>query len=188
MKKSLRPALMGISIILLFQGCSAILGIRTPSQITRPQAIRYLQKHDMDTSKVIYLKPAYFDSLRARPFKPGWEPGFRPIQCKLFAPDGKLIFHYASCEGPLKNTGIYENFPPNNLSQIDSTYTLTNEMQMASNPLSAYDEGAYIAIIYWATYTGIPGRRFVKKVEKALNEKKVDISIFRMNTDIMERE
>lgn len=43
----------------------------------------------------------------------------------------------------------------------------------------------YVAIIYWATYTGIIGRRYLKKVNKILIKQDADIFIYKLSTDFV---
>jgi len=144
-------------------------------------------KHNIDTSNVKFLKENYLDTLKKLPFKPNWESCFRPIQFKLFTKNNDLIFQYSSCEGALKHTEIYNSFPPKNITPIDSTYTLTDEQRIINENISNEINADYIAIIYWATYTGIPCRIFFKKIEKVLKEKNENIIIL-LNTDNIEYE
>lgn len=181
MKKAKSSFMVAMSLIFL-SGCASLLGIKTPEEITRQQAVEYLLKHDADTHGVVFLKPGYFDSLRAKPFKPGWEAGLRPIQVKLFDSTGQLVFHYSSCEGSLKNTGIETIFPPRNLSPIDSTYSFSDEEKMMREPVTLSNT-AYVAVIYWATYTGLPGRNFLEKTAQAFKSQDEQIRILKLNCD-----
>lgn len=175
-----------LSILAYFlHSCSFILGLKVPEQITEKEVYDYLLKCNIDTSNVIFLKDGYLDTLKKLPFKPGWEPGFRPVQCKIFSKNDDLIFHYSSCEGSLKQTGIYETFPPINLTPIDSTYTFLMEKDIIRKNVPKRDNVDYVAVIYWATYTGIPGRKFLKNVENALKGKNAEILILKLNTDII---
>ena len=168
---------------LLFQGCAALLGIKTPTEISKSTSIDYLLKHNIDTSNVVYLKEHYFDTLRSLPFKPGWEKGLRPIQFKIFNNDGNLIFHYSSCEGPLKYSIFFDQFPPENITPMDFSYNLARENSMIESEIPMEANKDYITIIYWATYTGIPGRRLIKRIEKEFKLKNVSTSIVKLNID-----
>jgi len=184
----LRYILPSLVFILLLNSCSSILGIKSPQKTTKQEVLNYLIKHNIDTSNVIFLHTDYLDTLKKLPFKPNWEPGFRPIQCKIFNSHGKLIFQYSSCEGYLKQTGIYDKFPPNNITPIDTTYTLNDEKIIIKDSFPKIKNTEYIAIVYWATYTGIPGRNFLKNIEQTLNSKNENITILKLNTDDIEDE
>lgn len=186
--KYLRLILIFIAFLFLLNSCSTILGIKSPKKISKQEVLHYLLKHDIDTSNIIYLQENYLDTLKKYPFKPNWEEGFRPIQCKLFDSTGKLIFQYSSCEGYLKQTGIYDKFPPDNITPIDSKYTLSDEKILIKDSIPKMNKSEYIAIIYWATYTGIPGRNFIKNIVKTLNSKSENILIMKLNTDEIEYE
>lgn len=184
--KYLRFILSSLVFIFFLNSCSIILGIKSPQKTTKQEALHYLIKHNIDTSNVIFLRPNYLDTLKKLPFKPNWEAGFRPIQYKIFASNGKLIFQYSSCEGFLKQTEIYEKFPPNNITPIDTSYTFEDEKIIIKDSIPKINNADYIAIIYWATYTGIPGRKFIKKIEKTLKSKNENILILKLNTDYIE--
>ena len=62
-----------------------------------------------------------------------------------------------------KKTGLNKQFPPKNISPIDSTYSLLDEIRMIEAFPSLNDENNYITIVYWATFTGLPGRKLIKK-------------------------
>lgn len=184
--KYLRFILPSLVFSFLLYSCSTILGIKSPQEITKEKTLNYLVKHNIDTSNVIFLQTNYLDTLKKLPFKPYWEPGFRPIQCKIFTANEKLIFQYSSCEGFLKQTSIYDIFPPNNITPIDSTYTLDDERIIIKDSIPKMNNADYIAIIYWATYTGIPGRKFINKIEQTLNNRNENILILKLNTDFID--
>jgi hypothetical protein len=48
------------------------------------------------------------------------------------------------------------------------------------------DDKNYITIVYWATFTGLPGRKLIEKIEKNLEEQNINTVIYKLNTDIME--
>ncbi len=172
-----------LSLLFVLTSCSAILGIKEPEGISKQKAIEYLYSHKLDTCDIIYLKCNYLDTLQQLAFKPGWEVGFRPIQFKIFNKFGDLIFQYSSCEGPLKNTSIFDIFPPKNISPIDTSYTIENEQLLTVEKLTIKEHTDYVAVIYWATYTGIIGRKFLKKINKILENQDVTIQIYKFNTD-----
>lgn len=172
-----------LSLLFVLTSCSAILGIKEPEGISKQKAIEYLYSHKLDTCDIIYLKYNYLDTLQQLAFKPGWEAGFRPIQFKIFNKFGDLIFQYSSCEGPLKNTSIFDIFPPKNISPIDTSYTIENEQLLTVEKLTIKEHTDYVAVIYWATYTGIIGRKFLKKINKILKNQDVTIQIYKLNTD-----
>ena len=175
--------LLFIFLLYVLTSCSAILGVKEPEKISKQKAIKYLNKHKLDTCDIIFLKYNYLDTMKQVAFKPGWEVGFRPIQFKIFNKFGNLIFQYSSCEGPLKNTSIFDTFPPKNISPIDTSYTIENEQLLTVEKLTIKEHTDYVAVIYWATYTGIIGRKFLKKINKLLNNQDVTIQIYKLNTD-----
>lgn len=175
--------LLFLSLQLVLTSCSAILGIKEPERITKQRALEYLYQHKLDTCNIVFLKKNYLDTLKQLAFKPGWEAGFRPIQFKIFNKSGDLIFHYSPCEGPLKNTLIFNNFPPKNISSIDTSYNIEKEQLLTDEKITIKENSDYVAIIYWATYTGIIGRKFLKKINKILNNQDATIQIYKLNTD-----
>lgn len=168
---------------MIIVGCSIIFGIKEPTEISKVSVIEYLNKHNITTNNVVFLKDNYIDTLIASSFKPNWEPGFRPIQFKVFNNNGRLISQYSSCEGPLKNILLNDKFPPKNINPIDTSYTLKNEQRLIEDSILINNNADYIAIIYWATYTGFFGRRFVIKTEKYFKYNEKNITIYKLNTD-----
>ncbi len=175
--------LLSISI-----SCSTLLGIKEPEEITNKTALEYLLKHNIDTSNVMFLKSNYLDTLKSLPFKPDWETGFRPIQFKIFNKYGDLIFQYSTCEGPIKNTLINKKFPPYNITPIDTTYTIKDEQFLTDDKITVAENTDYVVIIYWATYTGVIGRKFVKKIVTIIADQNYNIQIFKLNTDYTVKE
>lgn len=182
-KMKITTYLSFLSLLFVLTSCSAILGIKEPERISKQRAIEYLYSHKLDTCDIVYLKYNYLDTLQQLSFKPGWEAGFRPIQFKIFNKLGDLIFQYSSCEGPLKNTSIFDTFPPKNISPIDTSYTIENEQLLTVEKLTIKEHTDYVAVIYWATYTGIIGRKFLKKINRLLKNQDVTIQIYKLNTD-----
>jgi|AMWB02.1.fsa_nt_gi hypothetical protein len=178
--------LLVILVLFTFSSCSYILGLKSPTKIDKQFAISYLLKHDIDTSNVIFLKNGYLDTLKYLPFKPNWEPGFRPLQFKIFSKTGNLVSQYSSCEGSLKHTLIKKVFPPINITPIDTAYFLTDEERFLEKTIDNTSDADYITLIYWATYTGIPGRHLLKKVEKELRKNKGNLIVYKVNTDDVE--
>lgn len=187
MKNITRFALYFV-LLTLFSGCASVLGIKNPEEISKTAAVNYLLKHKIDTSNIVFIKPEAFEQLKGQPFKPGWEAGFRPIQCKLFDAEGKLVFQYSSCEGSLKNTAIETQFPPQNITTIDSSYRLQDELELIKTPLPKLENAPAVAVIYWATYTGIPGRNLIKKVTENFRKHQPDVVILKLNTDLIKEE
>ncbi|MGI6410741.1 MAG: hypothetical protein ACOX0V_05825 [Bacteroidales bacterium] len=172
-------------LLFLIYSCSTLLGISEPENITRESAYKYLYQNKIDTSNVIFLKPNAIETLQHRPYKPEWDAGFRPVQFKIFDKEGNLVFQHSTCEGTLKHTLIFEKFPPYNITPIDTTYTLEKEQLLIEDKIMNPVCSDYIAIIYWATYTGIIGRRYLKKVNKILIKQDADIFIYKLNTDFV---
>jgi hypothetical protein len=121
-----------------------------------------------------------------RPFKPDWEAGLRPIQFKIFDKSGKLISHYSSCEGPLKYTNYTEQFPPLNISPLDSSYSLKKEQVIIDGAITNIEDYDFTVIIYWATFTGIPGRKLIEKIEALIEDEEINAVIYKLNVDIIE--
>lgn len=184
MKTTTRFALYFV-LLTIFSGCASILGIKNPEEKTKTEAISYLLKHGIDTANTVFIKPEAYELLKGQAFKPDWEAGFRPIQCKLFDAEGMLVFQYSSCEGSLKNTAIETQFPPRNISPIDSSYRLQNELELIQTPLPKLENAQAVAVIYWATYTGIPGRNLIKKVTENFRKHQPDMVILKLNTDLI---
>ncbi|MCK9450888.1 MAG: hypothetical protein M0Q90_04305 [Bacteroidales bacterium] len=187
MKTITRLALYFV-LLTIFSSCASILGIKNPEKKTRTEVLAYLQKHDIDTTNTVFIKPEAFELLKSQPFKPGWEAGFRPIQCKLFDADGQLVFQYSSCEGSLKNTAIETQFPPRNITAIDSSYRLQDELELIQTTIPKLENSQAVAVIYWATYTGIPGRNLIKKVTERFKKHEPNIVILKLNTDLIKEE
>jgi len=177
-----------IVLLILFSSCASILGIKNPEEKTKTEVMIYLLKHKIDTANTVFIKPEAYELLKGQPFKPGWEAGFRPIQCKLFDAEGKLVFQYSSCEGSLKNTTIETQFPPRNITAIDSSYRLQDELELIQTPLPKLENAPAVAVIYWATYTGIPGRNLIKKVTENFRKHQPDMVILKLNTDLIKEE
>ncbi|MBC8181167.1 hypothetical protein H8E88_08585 [candidate division KSB1 bacterium] len=181
--RRIRNSIILTLLLFLIVSCSTLLGIKSPGRIQKSDAIDYLTKHNIDTTNVIFLKENWLDTLKKKSFKPDWESGFRPIQFKIFSKNDTLIFQYSTCECKLKDTRIYEQFPPKNITPIDTSYTIFDEQKLTNELISKKTDTDYIAIIYWATYTGIPGRKMLTKVERILRENKEKITIYKLNTD-----
>jgi len=190
------PILFGL--LILSGGCtfviSTVLGIRNPEVKTLQQIQKYGLRHDLGINS-IYLMPAtVIDSLRETPYKQGWEKGFRPIQFKMFAANGELVSHYASCEGPRKKLGVLDVFPPKNMWPIDTNLTLLVDLKMYLNEdgsaveLEDVGDFDYLFLVYWATYTGIPGRKLVSDIDGYVSRfPGMKIKVLKINTDLTEK-
>lgn len=186
LRNHFKITMLGFGLIILSQGCAFLLGIKSPEAISKAEAKDYLIKHKIDTVNTLFLNTNYWDTLRSKPFKPDWQPGLRPIQFKVFNTNGDLVSQYASCEGSLKKTKFFDQFPPKNITPLDSTYTLYDEQKMIENFVPDEGNNDYTTIIYWATYTGLPGRKLIQKIEKQLKLENIKSSIYKLNVDNIE--
>jgi len=108
-------------LTILNYGCSFLLGIKSPKQLSEKKIKTFLLKNIKDTSNCFYLRKEAFDSLNKASYKPNWRPGFRPLQFKVFDSNNKLICQYSSCEGSLKKLKILSSYPPKNIFPFDTT-------------------------------------------------------------------
>ena len=151
-----------ITLLLLtvnISGCQTVLTAALGMKESQPQS---------DASVLAYASAKYpgysifrVDSTRMgtmlkEAYKPNWDVGFRPIQFICFAPSGKVIAQWASCEGDLK--GALASFPPRSKYAGDSTKTFryfaqgTKPLRSTSSALSL-NNNQYTYLIYWTTWT-----------------------------------
>lgn len=102
--------------------CQALLqkalGIREPQPQTDAAVAAYTRSQYPDY-QVYRVDSTAMPALRSSTYKPGWEPGFRPLQFICFSPDGKIVAQWASCEGQQART--FATFPPRSAFPSDTT-------------------------------------------------------------------
>lgn len=162
--------------------CAFLFGAREPKKETVASIYKYYQRKHIDTSKVIFLIPMYLDSLKLQSSK-GMEVGFRPIQFRLFAPDGSIAAQHISCEGFLKQFDILETFPPRNLMPIDSFLNLHDELKMVDMGIKKIEpKPGYSLFIYSQVWTGKFGTNYVNNLLAYSQEHHI-ANVYVFNTD-----
>lgn len=162
-------------ILLIFSfhvfSCKMILGLKDPTILTPEKLNTFFLKNEVDTTHTLTFIKEKLDSISKLPYKPEWQPGFKPIQYKAFDTKGNLISQYASCEGSLKKIGLLNTFPPSNKFEFDSSIVFTNEITLYKNyygekPNYSSQNYDISFIVYWGTWLGAPGKSLIKNIQK----------------------
>ena len=162
--------------------CAFLFGAKEPKIETVASIYKYYNRKHIDTAKVIFLIPTYLDSLKLQSSK-GMEIGFRPIQFRLFGPDGSIAAQHISCEGFLKQFGVLETFPPTNIMPMDSFLTLEQELKMVDMSAKAIEpKPGYSLFIYSQVWTGKFGTNYANNLLK-YSEKHNIANVYVFNTD-----
>lgn len=162
--------------------CSFLFGAKEPKIETVASIYKYYNRKHIDTAKVIFLSPTYLDSLKMKSSK-GMEVGFRPIQFRLFAPDGSLAAQHVSCEGFLKQFKVLETFPPTNIMPIDSFLTLENELKMVDIGVKPIEpKPGFSLFIYSQVWTGKFGTNYLNNLLE-YSQKHSITNVYIFNTD-----
>lgn len=162
--------------------CAFLFGLRDPQKETVASIYKHYERKHIDTSKVIFIIPTYLDSLKLQSSK-GMEVGFRPIQFRLFAPDGSIAAQHISCEGFLKQFDILETFPPKNLMPVDSFLTLPNELKMVDMGVKEVKpKPGYSLFIYSQVWTGKFSTNYTKSLLE-YSQKHNIANVYVFNTD-----
>jgi len=184
-------------IIICFTSCTSItaliLGINQNYHgATTDQVIAYAKRYKYIGNGLYTLTKEATDSLRSNPYKPGAQKGERPVQCKVFNGNGKLIMFWASCEGPFAIRRALDSFPTRAVNYTDTNWTINKEIKTfreisdnSSFHLPKQKVDMYI-IVYWATYLGSVDRKLVRDL-KAYKRKHSDhnIEIILVNNDLI---
>lgn len=175
---------------LFFTSCLFLLGIKRPKELPIADLNNFLLKHQIDTTQCYAFNRVSYDSFKKKPYKPGWEEGFRPIQFKVFNSNGEIISQYASCEGLLRKLKILDSYPPGNVFPLDSNQTLLNDLKMYrdynGNKINLRSRNEYdlFFVVYWATCLGKPSLNMMKNVYNYQNTySKKKIKIIKVNVE-----
>ncbi|MCC5944615.1 MAG: hypothetical protein JJT94_06740 [Bernardetiaceae bacterium] len=148
---------------------STVLGIKNPVKLTEKEVSTYAIQEKIQpfyvADSVILKKLAYKNNYGIG--------SFQPIQFKFFDKKGQALARYVSCEGSTKRWETFERFPPRSLEHDLTRYNLYEELpyyrDLEGNTPIIEEDTEYIFIVYWATFTGKPGRNLIEKVKRYLN-------------------
>ena len=187
----MKKSLIIIPVIYLLSGCQTImmgaLGIKQPLIQSNYAIQKYATKHFTGYT-LFRVDSLAMSSLLHQVYKPNWEPGFRPVQFICFAPDGKIITQWASCEGNLNRT--LSTFPPKSEFPGDSSKSFSGITEnvhpiLKSSPTLALNKTHYTYIVYWAIWTGRQSTELVDELEEYVKKNGGDKNdILLVNTDI----
>ena len=155
---------------------------------------KFLNSIRQDTSDTYGLDTNLLKSLSNKPFKPGWQTGFRPVQIRTYNNHGLPVMQWASCEGFLSNLKTFDSVPPKNLNGLDTTLNLENDLNryttLDGKPAKpkippGYD---YYVLVYFAKY-------FPKLTKESFSQLKhygarhpdLKIKIYKIDVDYQEK-
>jgi len=180
-----------ISIAFLATSCQTILmgalGIKQPQTQTNATVQKYASRHFVGHNS-FRVDSIAMNTLFHQVYKPNWEPGLRPIQFICFAPDGKIVAQWASCEGNLKRT--LSTYPPKSEFASDSLKKFFDFVQSLSPVLKSDNslrlhERKNTYIVYWAIWTGRQSTKLVNELEDyVIKNGGSKEDIYLINTDI----
>lgn len=192
------PEIIIYAILLTtFSACQSTImriGGLKPPKIENSQSINaFLKKVGRDTVNVLSLDTTLFLDLQSKSFKPGWKPAFRPVQIRVYNSSYAPIMHWASCEGHLKKLGTFNQVPPKNLVNLDSTLNLPEDIDRYYNlqgnpanviPVPGYD---YYIVVYFSQFPYRMSKQIIRQIDEYTeNNPDYKFKVYLVNTDVMD--
>ncbi|NVO18512.1 MAG: hypothetical protein HXX13_02365 [Bacteroidetes bacterium] len=189
--------LLLVFILLVASSCQNIVylvaGFKTPRIESKETVMRFLQRNHQDTSDTYCLDSSIFLGLMHQSFKPGWKPGFRPIQIRVYDSNGLPIMHWASCEGYLKSLKTFDTVPPRNQINLDSTLSLQDDLKRyytldgQKAHINCGKGVDYYIIAYFSKSTYRMSKYSLKTIEKYVKKHPdLRIKLYKINVDVMQ--
>lgn len=196
----MKERLLSILIVLTLNSCSSIIGFVTGV----PANYEGISEHDLtsaakkdyklERSEIILFDSLALDTFGRYPFKERYDKSeVKPaIQFAMYDSNNMLVSNYATCEGSRKRFGIWETFPPKNINPLrDTKLTLEEEAERWRNingeriDASSF-KSDYKLVVYWATYSGMFGKRLVKQAKEYIkSHPDKDIQLILINNDFI---
>jgi hypothetical protein len=186
-----------VTAIILITSCQPILlhvaGVRVPQAESKESIYGFLQKMDKDTVDVFALDSNLFNRFRGMPFKPGWQPGFRPIQIRCYDSSGNPVMQWASCEGFLKDLKTFDSVPPKNVNGLDTSLTLQQDLAqyftLDGNPAQIRPEEGYdyyFLVFFAKFFPKLTKESFRQLSQYAITHPNLRLKVYNINVDIQE--
>ncbi len=183
-------------LIMIFSGfsCSSLImtmaGMKTPEIETKESIYQFLIKIHQDTSDVFCLDTNLLRHLQSQPFKPGWAPGFKPVQIRVYDHTGEPVMQWASCEGSLNKLRTFDSVPPVNTNALDKSLTLKSDMEryfdFNGNPVHISDDKNYdyFILVCFAKYFARLSKTSFRKVHRYISDHpELKIKLYKINVD-----
>jgi hypothetical protein len=194
--KTLSTSLI-VGLFAILTSCQPILfrmaGIRAPKAESKVTIHEFLKKINVDTADVYTLDTSLFKEFRKLSFKPGWKPGFRPIQIRCYDSSGAPVMQWASCEGFLKDLKVFDSIPPKNYNGLDTSLTLSDDLEQyftlngipaQIRPEKGYD---YYFLVFFAKYFPRMTREsFSQLSHYILKYPELRMKVYKINVDVQE--
>ena len=155
--------------------------------------MEFLEKCHTDTFNVYCMDTNLIHRLSLSAFKPGWKPGFRPIQIRVYDREGKPVMQWTTCEGPLNQLHLFDSVPPKNMRELSMDLDLQSDLdqyfsldgksaKILSDP--GYD---YYFIIYFASWMTSLSKTTFKYVDNYItNHPELKILVYKIDVDCQE--
>jgi len=133
-----------------------IIGVSNPQLLNKGDFHELLARKRIPLSNVLIIEESALTKLKTAVYKPGFAPGFRPLQFTYFK-DQKLVGKYASCEGGLKKKNILGNFPPKEVFPSKDFPSLQqffqkNQIHIPSSFNSELLKNEHVFLIFWGSW------------------------------------
>lgn len=170
-----------------------LAGIKRPQIESGESIINFLKEFKLDTNNVFCLDTSLYNQLCSHPFKPGWKPGFRPVQIRCYDKHGNPVMQWVSCEGSLDQLKTFDSVPPKNAGGLDTSLTLASDLARfftldgkpaGIRPDEGYD---YYFLVFFAKYFPRMTRKSFREVsDYAQRHPELNMTVYKINTDVMD--
>jgi len=168
-------------------------GVRQPEIESKSSVQSFLKSIGQDTAGVYGLDTVAFNRLRSEPFKPGWKPGFRPVQIRVYDRQGNPVMQWASCEGYLKDLRPFDSVPPRNTNGLNTSLTLGEDLKqyytLDGKPAGLVPEPGYdlSLLVYFARYFPMLSEESFRQVaDYRKKHPELRMRIYKIDVDFLE--
>jgi hypothetical protein len=196
MMKTIR-LIIAIAIGLTTTSCKQLIlkmaGFEKPKVENRKSVMEFLRKCHTDTNNVYCMDTNFINRLSHSSFKPGWKPGFRPIQIKVFDKERTPIMKWTTCEGPLNQLHLFDSVPLKTMSELSSDLDLQSDLDqyftLEGKPADIRVEQGYdyYFIVYYATWMKSLSKSTFTHVNKFISSHpELKILVYKIDVDCQE--
>lgn len=168
-------------------------GVSIPKVESRQSIQDFLLRIGQDTSNTLALDSSLFLEMQHAPFKPGWDPGFRPFQIRVYDGTGQPVMQWSSCEGFLNELKSFDSVPPKNFNGLNMELTLTKDLDQyytlsgaKANPVIPAGYDYYIVLYFAKWYPNMSKRSFRQVQEYIKKHPELNIQVYRVSIDFMD--
>lgn len=160
---------------LLFSSCGSLIlypfyGIQKPHKDTQEFCDGLLQKHGFDTANSYFINPQYLDSISHEKFalnlyKLKTNTSASPLQLRMYAQSGQLMYGWAQCFGDLGRSHILDSIPFKHRQSLDGIINfnlrLETDLQLLGlsdkerlDMVQRLEQNEFVIVVFYTGWTG----------------------------------